>query len=164
MVEAPDGPTARQIDAVNATTDLIAITIGANDIGLPSDAEGCEVKSADPPPCTHEFVVGNVDRISEVIIAQLPVWRTLIDRVRVAATHARIVVMGYGTVVRPGGCFPGQPVLPRDSDYLQSKLNELDGLQQQLAAEKGIDYFDTRPILRATTYALPPATGISKVL
>jgi lysophospholipase L1-like esterase len=156
MVEAPDGPTARQIDAVNATTDLIAITIGANDIGLPSDAEGCEVKSADPPPCTHEFVVGNVDRISEVIIAQLPVWRTLIDRVRVAATHARIVVMGYGTVVRPGGCFPGQPVLPRDSDYLQSKLNELDGLQQQLAAEKGIDYFDTRPILRGHDICASP--------
>lgn len=54
--------------------------------------------------------------------------------------------MGYENFVRPGGCFPAQPVLPRDSDYLQSKLNELDDQQRRLAAEKGIDYFDTRPL------------------
>jgi lysophospholipase L1-like esterase len=155
--QTKDGPIARQIDAVNATTDLITITIGANDVGLTSDAEGCEVKSADPPPCTNEFVVGNVDRISEVITAQLPVWSALIDRVRVTAPHARIVVVGYGTFVQPGGCFPRQPVLPRDSDYLQSKLNELDDLQQQLAAEKGIDYFDTRPLARGHDICASPS-------
>jgi lysophospholipase L1-like esterase len=155
--QTKNGPIARQIDAVNATTDLITITIGANDVGLPSDAEGCEVKSADPPPCTNEFVVGNVDRISEVITSQLPVWSALIDRVRVTAPHARIVVVGYGTFVRPGGCFPGQPVMPRDSDYLQSKLNELDDLQQQLAAEKGIDYFDARPLARGHDICASPS-------
>jgi lysophospholipase L1-like esterase len=142
--QTKDGPVERQINAIDATTDLITITIGANDVGLPSDAEGCQVRSADPPPCTNEFVVGNVDHISQVITAQLPVWSALIDRLRMTAPHARIVVVGYGTFVRPGGCFPAQPVLPRDSDYLQSKLNELDDLQQQLAAEKRIDYFDTR--------------------
>lgn len=141
-----DGPVDLQIDAVDATTDVITITIGANDIGLPSDAEGCEVKSADPPPCTDEFVVGNVDRISEAITAQLPAWGALIDQLRLTAPHARIVVVGYGTFVRPGACFPAQPVLPRDADYLQSKLNELDDLQQQLATKKAIDYFDTRPL------------------
>jgi lysophospholipase L1-like esterase len=81
-----------------------------------------------------------------VSIAQLPAWSALIDQLRGAAPHARIVFVGYGTYVRPGGCFPAQPVLPRDADYLQSKLNELDDLQQQLAAEKGIEYFDTRPL------------------
>ena len=144
--QTKDGPVARQIDAVDASADLITVTIGANDVGLPSDAEGCEVKSADPPPCTDEFVVGNVDRISQLIAAQLPVWGALIDQLRITAPHARIVVVGYGTFVRPGGCFPAQPVLPRDADYLQSKLNELDDLQQQLAGKKAIDYFDTRLI------------------
>ncbi len=142
--ETKDGPVDLQIDAVDATTDLITVTIGANDVGLPSDAKGCEVKAADPPPCTNEFVVGNVDRISQSIAAQLAVWGALIDQLRVAAPHAQIVVVGYGTFVRPGGCFPAQPVLPRDADYLQSKLNELDDLQQQLATMKAIDYFDTR--------------------
>ena len=152
-----DGPVARQIDAVDASADLITVTIGANDVGLPSDAEGCEVKSADPPPCTDEFVVGNVDRISQLIAAQLPVWGALIDQLRITAPHARIVVVGYGTFMRPGGCFPAQPVLPRDADYLQSKLNELDDLQQQLAAKKAIDYFDTRLISQGHDICAAPS-------
>jgi lysophospholipase L1-like esterase len=144
--QTTDGPVARQIDAVDASVDLITITIGANDVGLPSDAKGCQVESAEPPPCTNRFVVDNVDRISQVSIAQLPAWDALVDQLRAAAPNARIVLVGYGTYVRPGGCFPAQPVLPGDADYLQSKLNELDDLQQQLAAEKGIEYFDTRPL------------------
>jgi len=103
--QTKDAPIARQIDAVGATTDLITITIGANDVGLASDAQRCKVSSPNPPPCTNEFIVGNVDRISEVITAQLPVWSALIDRIRVKAPHARIIVVGYATFVRPGGCF-----------------------------------------------------------
>jgi hypothetical protein len=53
-----------------------------------------------------------------LIAAQLPVWGELIDQLRVTAPHARIVVVGYGTFVRPGGCFPAQPVLPRDADFI----------------------------------------------
>lgn len=155
--QTKDGPVARQIDAVDASVDLITITIGANDVGLPADAEGCEVKSADPPPCTNEFVVGNVDGISQLITAHAPVWGALIDRLRVTAPHARIVMVGYGTFVRPGGCFPAQPVLPRDSDYLQSKLNELDDLQQQLATQKSIDYFDTRPLSQGHDICAAPS-------
>jgi lysophospholipase L1-like esterase len=144
--QTAEGPVARQIDAVDASVDLITVTIGANDVGLPSEAKGCQVESGEPPPCINKFVVDNVDRISQVSIAQLPTWGALVDQLRAAAPHARIVFVGYGTYVRAGGCFPEQPVLPRDADYLQSKLNELDDLQQQLAAEKGIDYFDTRPL------------------
>jgi lysophospholipase L1-like esterase len=151
------GPIAPQIDMVNATTDLVTITVGANDVGLASDAEGCKAESADSPPCTDEFVDGNVDRISDALSAQWPVWSALVDRVRSKAPQARIVVVGYEMFVRPGGCYPGQPVLPRDSDYLQSKLNELDDLQQQLAAKKGIDYFDTRPISRGHDICASPS-------
>jgi lysophospholipase L1-like esterase len=155
--QTKDGLIARQIDVVNATTDVVTITVGANDVGLASDAEGCKVKSANSPPCTDEFVVGRVDRISDVITAQLPVWSALIDRVRATAPHERIIIVGYGIFVRPGGCFPGQPVLPRDSDYLQSKLNELDDLQRQLAAKKRIDYFDTRPLSRGHDICASPS-------
>ncbi len=141
-----DGPVEPQIDAVDQTTDLITVTIGANDVELQADAEGCEVTSPHPVPCSNEFEVGNIDRISQAITAELPAWGAMIDRLRDSAPHARIVIVGYGTFVRPGGCFPEQPVLPRDADYLQSKLNELDDAQQQLASTKAIDYFDTRQL------------------
>jgi lysophospholipase L1-like esterase len=151
------GPIARQIDALGATTDLITITIGGNDVGLPADAEACVVKSANPRPCVDQFVVGDVDRISAVISAQVPVWSALLDELRGKAPNARIILVGYGIFVRPGGCFPGQPVLPQDSDYLQSKLSELDDRQRQLAAEKGIDYFDTRPLSQGHDICAPPS-------
>jgi lysophospholipase L1-like esterase len=150
------GAVARQIEALSATTDLITITIGANDVGLAADVEGCVVKAANPRPCTDEFVVGDVDRISAAINAQVPVWSALIDELRGKAPKAQIILVGYGVFVRPGGCFPGQPVLPEDSDYLQSKLNELDDRQRQLAAEKRIDYFDTRPLSRGHDMCAPP--------
>ena len=154
--QTEDGPMPPQIAALSPDTDLVTITIGANDIDLVAAAESCKVRSANPIPCTHEFIVGNVDRISERITAQLPAWSALIDTVRAKAPHARLVMVGYGTFVRPGGCFPDQPVLPGDSDYLQSKVDELDGRQQQLAAGKGIDYFDTRPLTRGHDICAAP--------
>ena len=150
------GPIAPQLDVVNKATDLVTVTVGANDVGLASDAEGCKVKSVNSPPCTDEFVVGTVDRISDAITAQVPVWSAMIDRIRAKAPQARIVLVGYEIFVRPGGCFPRQPVLPRDSDYLQSKLNQLDDLQQQLADQKGVGYFDTRPISRGHDICASP--------
>jgi lysophospholipase L1-like esterase len=155
--QTKNGMVGRQIDAVQATTDLITITIGANDVGLAADAEGCAVKSPNPVPCTEDFVVGAVDRISAAIDGHVRGWSMLIDEVRAEAPKARIVLAGYGTLIRPGGCFPGQPVLPHDSDYLQAKFNELDDRQRVLAADKGIEYFDTRPMSQGHDICAPQA-------
>lgn len=155
--QTKNGMVGRQIGAVRASTDLITITVGANDVGLAADAEGCEVKSPNPPPCTEGFIVGAVDRISAAIDGHLRGWSMLIDHVRAEAPNARIVLVGYGTLIRPGGCFPGQPVLPHDSDYLQAKLNEMDDRQRLLAADKGIDYFDTRPMSQGHDICARPA-------
>jgi hypothetical protein len=106
----------------------------------------CQVKPPNPAPCSNQYVVGDVDNISAVITAHVPVWSTLIDEIRSKAPNARIILVGYGILVRPGGCFPGQPILPHDSDYLQTKINELDDRQRQVAADKGIGYFDPRPL------------------
>jgi lysophospholipase L1-like esterase len=151
-----NGMIGRQIDAVSASTDLITITIGANDVGLAADAEGCEVKSPNPAPCANDFVVGNVDRISAVIDGHVRGWSILIDQLRAKAPNARIVFVGYGTLVRPGGCFPEQPILPNDSDYLQARIDELDDRQRELAADKGIEYFDTRPMSQGHDICAPP--------
>lgn len=146
-----------QISALQPTATLITVTVGANDVGLAADAERCEVKTQNPPPCTEGLVAGDVDHVSDSITAAVPVWSRLIDQLRVMAPYARIVMVGYGTMVRPGGCFPGQPVLPADSDYLQAKLDELDDRQRQLAAEKKIDYFDTRPMSQGHDICAAPA-------
>lgn len=140
------GLIPRQLDVVGPPTDLITVTIGANDVGLAGDAESCQVKGANPKPCTAGFVVNNVDRVSTTISEQVPVWATMIDELRADAPRARIILVGYGIFVRPGGCFPDQPLLPDDANYLQAKVDELDDRQRQLAADKGVEFFDTRSL------------------
>jgi lysophospholipase L1-like esterase len=141
-----DGPVAPQIEAVRSETVLITITIGGNDVGLARDAARCRRTSLGDPPCRDELVSAAGDRISEAITTQVAAWAEMIDAVRAKAPTARIILVGYGTYIRPGGCFPDEPVNPLDADYFQSKINEIDDRQRELAAGKGVEYFDTRPL------------------
>jgi lysophospholipase L1-like esterase len=140
------GVVPPQIDAVGTDTELITITIGGNDVGLASSAAGCRRASLTQPPCFAEFAAGATDRFSAAIRKQVPAWEAMVDAVRTKAPHARIVLVGYGTYIRPGGCFGQQPINPKDADYFQAKVNELDDQQQALAARMNIDFFDARPV------------------
>lgn len=162
--QTKDGLIPRQIHAVEATTDLVTITVGANDVGLVPDAQECKVISPNSPPCTNEFVVGDADHISEVITAQLPVWSALIDEVRAKAPHARIIVVGYGIFVRPGGCFPGSRSC-RATPIICSpnSMNSTTGSSNSPPSRESTISTHVR-CRAATTYALPPAIGISRAL
>lgn len=140
------GSVPPQIDAVAADTELITITIGGNDIGLASSASRCRRRSLAEPPCFDSFAAGGTDQFSAAIREQVPAWEAMVDAVRVKAPRARIVLVGYGTYIRPGGCFGQQPINPRDADYFQDKVGEIDDQQRTLAARKGIEFFDTRPV------------------
>lgn len=150
------GAVPPQIDAVKANTTLVTITIGGNDVGLAADASQCRAASIDSPPCADRFVTNGVDSVSEAIDAHVPVWGAMIDDVRAKAPTARIIMVGYPTYIRPEGCFPEQPIVPKDADYFQSKVNEIDDRQRQLAADKGISFFDTRPLSVGHDMCAPP--------
>ncbi|WP_156657372.1 SGNH/GDSL hydrolase family protein [Mycobacterium kyorinense] len=154
--QTPDGPVPPQIKAVDANTTLITVTIGGNDVSLAADAAQCRAASLDAPPCVDRFVVDGTDSISAAITAHVPQWAAMIDAIRAKGPGARIVWVGYPTYIRPGGCYPQQPVLPRDATYFESKINELDDQQRQLAVDKGIDYFDTRPMSVGHDMCAPP--------
>lgn len=141
-----DGSVPPQIDAVEPDTTLITVTIGGNDVGLAADAAQCRAASLDSPPCVDKFVTNGVDTISAAIAAQLPVWAQMIDDLRSKAPRARIVLVGYPMFIRPGGCFAEQPILPKDADYFQSKVDDIDDHEQQVAADKKVGFFDTRPL------------------
>jgi lysophospholipase L1-like esterase len=150
------GAVPRQIDALSANSTLVTITIGGNDVGLAADATQCWSDSPDVSPCADRFTADGVDSIAAAINAQVPVWGVMVDDVRAKAPRARIILVGYPTYIRPGGCFPEQPVAPKDADYFQSKVNQLDDREKQLAADKGINYFDTRPLSVNHDMCAPP--------
>ncbi|ODR05009.1 SGNH/GDSL hydrolase family protein [Mycobacterium sherrisii] len=152
----PAGPVPLQIDAVSGDTALITVSIGGADIGLWPIVMHCRASSPDAAPCTDQYRGGG-DRLSARIAAQVPAWAAMIDALKVKAPNARIVVVGYGTYMRPGGCFPEQPILPQDGAHLQSKIDEIDDRQRELAADKKIEYFDTRPLTIGHDVCAPPA-------
>ncbi len=146
-----------QIEAIGADTELVTITIGGNDVGLASSAAGCRRSSLAQPSCFGDFAAGANDRLSVAIRGQVPAWRGLVDAVRAKAPHARIVLVGYGTYIRPGGCFGRQPINPADADYFQAKVDELDEAQRALARAERIEFFDTRPVSIGHDMCAPPA-------
>ena len=143
------GTAPTQLDAVGADTDLITISIGGNDVGLVGVALRCITflpPGQVPAPCTSRYVTGGRDEISDTIRAQIPKWDKMFAAIRAKAPSARIVLVGYGTYVRPSGCFPQQPMHPADADYLQAKVDEINDATSASAAAHGIEFFDTRPV------------------
>lgn len=140
------GKVPRQIDAVSVDTDLVTITIGGNDVGLAASAAQCRRSSLTQPPCFNDFVAGGSDRFSAAIRNQIPLWEAMIGAVRAKAPRARVVLVGYATYIRPGGCFAAQPINPTDADYFQAKVDEIDDQQRRLATKLKVDFFDTRPV------------------
>ena len=140
------GPVPPQLDAVTADTQLVTVTIGGNDVDLPKIAATCRRTSLDTPPCSSDLVVDGVDQISEAIEADADDWSGLVDDIREKAPAARVILVGYGTYVRPEGCFPAEPVNPVDAAYFQTKVDELDGRLREVAADRGVEFFDTRPL------------------
>ncbi|GFG65263.1 hydrolase [Mycobacterium kubicae] len=140
------GVVPPQIDALTADTELVTITIGGNDVGLASSASKCRRASLAEPPCFADLAADGADRFSAAIRKQVSAWEAMVDAVRDRAPHARIVLVGYGTYIRAGGCFGEQPINPNDADYFQAKVGELNDQQRALAAKKQVDFFDTRPV------------------
>lgn len=150
------GAVPRQIDAVSVDTELVTITIGGNDVGLASTASRCSRRSLAQPPCFDTLATPGADRFTAAIDEQIPLWEAMIEAVRARAPQARIVLVGYGTYIRPGGCFGQQPINPKDADYFQAKVGEINDRQRELAVRKNIDFFDTRPLSVGHDMCAPP--------
>jgi lysophospholipase L1-like esterase len=140
------GSVPPQLDAVTADTQLVTVTIGGNDVDLPAIAAKCRRDSLDAQPCAADLVVHGVDRISQAITDGADDWSELLARIREKSPSARVILVGYGTYVRPEGCFPEQPINPVDAAYFQQKLDELDDRLKQVAADQDVEFFDTRPL------------------
>ncbi|MCP3803812.1 SGNH/GDSL hydrolase family protein [Allokutzneria sp. A3M-2-11 16] len=135
---------APQLDALSATTGLVSVTIGANDSGLFDRALSCV--NALPEPvgvsCSDRIRAGGTDPIAASVDAWGPVFGAALDEIRRRAPKAKVLVTGYGTYLRPGGCHPVQPVWARDADYLQSTMDRISSTARELAGARGMRFVD----------------------
>ncbi|MFC8525855.1 SGNH/GDSL hydrolase family protein [Nocardia sp. NPDC057227] len=138
-------PIAPQYDALSADTTLVTVGIGGNDIGLVGLGLGCV--NALPEPNGHSCAAANTaggrDRIGENIVAFAPGYAAMIEQIRLRAPLARILLVGYPTGIRNGGCPGRQPVRAADATYLQAKIDQLSAAMRAQAIASGTTYVDT---------------------
>ncbi|MDV6260460.1 SGNH/GDSL hydrolase family protein [Rhodococcoides yunnanense] len=152
IVSTPQGTSSGevpvQLDAVSADTDLVTITIGGNDIGLVSTAVGCLTFTASSANnvCKDRLTAGGVDTVAAAIAEKTPIWGAMLDAVTERAPDARILVVGYGTYLPDGGCFPTQPMLPEDADYIQGSITAMNEALKTQADEHGAEFVDTEAL------------------
>ncbi|QIH99090.1 SGNH/GDSL hydrolase family protein [Rhodococcoides fascians A21d2] len=152
IVSTPQGTSSGdvpvQLDALSADTDLVTITIGGNDIGLVSTAVGCLTFTASSATnvCKDRLTAGGVDTVAAAIAEKAPNWGAMLDAVTERAPDARILVVGYGTYLPDGGCFPTQPMLPEDADYIQGSITAMNEALKTQADEHGAEFVDTEAL------------------
>ncbi|WP_157110497.1 SGNH/GDSL hydrolase family protein [Nocardia anaemiae] len=139
------GTAAPQFDALTPDTTLVTMTMGGNDIGLAKQALLCGNALPEPygTSCADTFTANGVDTFAERTTALAPVYGDAIDAIRSRAPEATIVIVGYPTASRAGACPGQQPAWPRDADYLQDVLVNLNTLLRDVSAAHGAIFVDT---------------------
>ncbi|MER5946717.1 SGNH/GDSL hydrolase family protein [Streptomyces sp. NPDC001904] len=137
--------TAPQYDALSEDTDVVSITIGGNDTALFNLAVSCVNVLPKPlgTSCAERNTAGGTDKVQAAIDAWAPTFDTVLDTIHRRAPHARVLVVGYGAYLRPGGCYPAQPFWKEDADYLQGKVDHLGAVLREAAARHGDTFVDT---------------------
>jgi lysophospholipase L1-like esterase len=140
----PTGTAPPQFDALSAETTLVTLTIGGNDAGLVGIAEDCVNLDPFATPCKARYTAGGVDQVAQRVDAAGPRIAAVLEGIHQRSPQARVLVTGYGLYVKHGGCWPVQPVLPVDADYLQGNVDRLNGVIAAQAAAHGAEYVDVR--------------------
>ncbi|MEU5182038.1 SGNH/GDSL hydrolase family protein [Streptomyces longwoodensis] len=134
-----------QYAALSPGTDLVSVTIGANDVRLFSEALKCV--NLLPPPlgtsCAERNTAGGTDRLAARIDAWAPTFASVLDEITRRAPYAEVFVVGYGNFVRTGGCYPAQPLWAQDATHLQRTIDRLTAVLRRTAEEHHATFVDT---------------------
>lgn len=140
------GTAPVQSDSLSATTDIVTVTIGGNDLGFSSVAARCiALDAAGPPPGVPGFdsckafynPLPNVDTLIETLdVTVSPALLQTFALIKAKAPNARVFVVGYPSIApdfvniptpQPPGCFTApvgpsglNPPYPQDTfPYMQ---------------------------------------------
>ncbi len=140
-----DGANPAQLSALSASTRLVTLGIGGNDIGFADLVERCVTAGLlRQTPCREQLTTGG-DRVEARIRTageQLAVALAAIHR---RAPHARVYVVGYPEILPAdgGACASGLAMTVDDVAYLRVKEQHLNAMLRQRAAAAGARFVDT---------------------
>jgi lysophospholipase L1-like esterase len=138
------GTNPPQFNALTASTNVVTVQIGGNDIGFSDILETCV--TANPfNGCRSDFVHGGVDEISQAIAATAPRIDAVLQGTRARSPQARVFVVNYAAILPDTGslgCWPQVPLAFADVPYLRAKEKELNAMLAQRAAANGAAVVD----------------------
>jgi lysophospholipase L1-like esterase len=151
------GVVPPQFDALRRDTDLVTIAIGANDVELGGAFVACANRVPGSATCRERYAVGGVDQFAARTAATAPKVAAALEEIHRRSPRAEVVVAGYLTYWRPGGCSPADPYLPVDADYLQGALDDVARMLRQQANAHRASFVDIRTPSAGHGLCEPPA-------
>lgn len=140
----PDGPNPPQLNSVDATTTVVSLTIGGNDIGFSEVAQSCITVNPFSHPCLDKYNSGGVDQLKARIEATAPKVAAVLQGIKARAPSAKIYVVNYPAIFPETGfgCWPQMPLGFQDVPYLRSTQKRLNSMLATQATANGATVVD----------------------
>jgi GDSL-like lipase/acylhydrolase family protein len=134
-----DGPNPPQFNSLEASTEVVSLTIGGNDIGFSEIAQSCITLNPFSSPCKDKYDSGGHDQIAERIAATAPKVAAVLQGIHARSPGAHVYVVNYPAIFPEtgNGCWPQMPISFSDAPYLRAKEQELDAMLATQAAANG---------------------------
>jgi hypothetical protein len=126
----PGGPNPPQFNSLAASTEVVSVTIGGNDIGFSEIAQSCITFNPFSSPCRDKYNSGGKDQIAERIAATAPKVAAVLQGIHSRSPQARVYLVNYPAIFPEtgNGCWPQMPVSFSDAPYLRAKQKELNAM------------------------------------
>ncbi|MCW2750396.1 MAG: hypothetical protein JWR83_1506 [Aeromicrobium sp.] len=129
-----------QIDSVSPDTDLITISIGANDSNFIPALFACHM----PTTNTSAACQTNEAQIPTVLSATMKSIVTVLKTIQQRAPHAAIVMVSYLRLMPDSGTCTAVQIAPADILATSQGEAQLDATMRAAAKDAGVQYVDMR--------------------
>jgi lysophospholipase L1-like esterase len=135
----PDGPNPPQFNRLDASTTVVSLTIGGNDIGFSEVAQSCITINPFSHPCLDKYDAGGVDQLKARIEATAPKVAAVLQGIQARSPSAKIYVVNYPAIFPETGfgCWPQMPIGFSDVPYLRSTEQRLNSMLATQASAAG---------------------------
>jgi lysophospholipase L1-like esterase len=139
-----DGPNPPQLEALDAATSLVSLTIGGNDIGFSEIVQSCVTVNPFSSPCRSKYNSGGQDVIAERIAATAPKLAATLQGIHARAPAAQVYLLNYAAILPETGfgCWPQMPLGFADVPYLRAKQKQLNAMLAEQAPANGATLVD----------------------
>ena len=144
----PLGTNPPQDAALSASTTLVTLQIGGNNIGFSDIIIHCTTLSLTDPfgsPCKSHYTSGGTDKLRAKINAAAPKVAAVLQDIHADAPNARVLLVGYPAILpnSGNGCWPLVPIAFGDVPYLRGVEKALNAMLASVAAANNTTFVDT---------------------